>query len=231
MNNGQVKDILTTGLAMMAREFNRIVVRSQVQSFIISFVMCFLITAGIFRSYKLGFYSMIPLIIPIALDFAIMGVSGITLNAATATVASIDIGMGIDYSIHFLNRYRHELRLGHSVEKALDISTNTAGRGIIYNALGVAAGFLVLIPSQFVVISQLGILVAVDMIMIAFAALTFLPACIKILPPKLLKEGPSVPKTKGIITLDRKKRTSSGETGPQDDEEDRPAAHYHEGHH
>ncbi|MGC9323943.1 MAG: efflux RND transporter permease subunit [Desulfomonilia bacterium] len=187
-----VTDIITTGLAMMAKEFNHIVVTSQVRSFIISFFLCFIITSFIFRTFKLGFYSMMPLIIPIALDFAIMGVTGIKLNAATATVASIDIGMGIDYSIHFLNRYRHELRLGHPVEKAIDIALNTSGRGIIYNALAVAAGFLVLVPSQFVIISQMGILVAVDMITIAISALTFLPACIKLHPPKLLIETPSL---------------------------------------
>lgn len=187
--------IITTGLAVMAKEFNRIVVRSQVQTFLISFFLCFLITSGVFRSVRLGVYSMVPLLIPIAFDFAIMGVSGIRLNAATATVASIDIGMGIDYSIHFLSRYRHEIRMGLPVASALDRALNTSGRGIIYNALAVAAGFLVLTPSQFVIISQMGILVAVDMIVIALSALTFLPACIMLFPPKLLKDGPDCPET------------------------------------
>ena len=186
-----VTKVFTTGLAMLAKEFNRVVVSSQIRSFIFSFTLCFIITAVVFRSLKLSIYSMMPLIIPIALDFAIMGISGIRLNAATATVASIDIGMGIDYSIHFLNRYRHEIRLGHPVEKALDIAIHTSGRGIIYNALAVAAGFLVLAPSQFVIISQMGILVAVDMLTIAFSALTFLPACIRLLPPRLLAEAPA----------------------------------------
>jgi predicted RND superfamily exporter protein len=187
----KVTNIITTGLAVMAKEFNRIVVRSQVQTFFISFFLCFLITSGVFRSLRLGFYSMMPLLIPIALDFAIMGVSGIRLNAATATVASIDIGMGIDYSIHFLSRYRHEIRAGLPVASALDRALNTSGRGIIYNALAVAAGFLVLAPSQFVIISQMGILVAVDMVTIALSALTFLPACIMLLPPRLVKYAPS----------------------------------------
>lgn len=187
--------IITTGLAVMAKEFNRIVVRSQVQTFLISFFLCFLITSGVFRSVRLGVYSMVPLLIPIAFDFAIMGVSGIRLNAATATVASIDIGMGIDYSIHFLSRYRHEIRMGLPVASALDRALNTSGRGIIYNALAVAAGFLVLTPSQFVIISQMGILVAVDMIVIALSALTFLPACIMLFPPKLLKDGPDCSET------------------------------------
>jgi len=117
-----------------------------------------------------------------------MGASGITLNAATATVASIDIGLGIDYCIHFLSRYRHEIRLGRTVEEAIDVTLNTTGRAIIYNALALSAGFLVLVPSQFAVISQMGMLVAVDMMTISFSALTFLPASIMLFPPKLLKD-------------------------------------------
>jgi len=186
--DGLIKGIFTTGLAMLAKEFNHIVVTSQIRSFIFSFILCFFITTGVFRSFKLGIYSMVPLLVPIMLDFAIMAVTGIKLNAATATVASIDIGMGIDYSIHFLNRYRHEIRQGCTVETAIDRALNTAGRGIIYNALAVSAGFLVLAPSQFVIISQMGMLVAIDMVTIALSALTFLPACIRLLPPNLARE-------------------------------------------
>ncbi len=196
-----ITGIITTGMAMLAKEFNRLVVRSQVQSFLISISLCFLITSVLFRSYKLALYSLVPLIIPIALDFGIMGVTGIKLNAATATVASIDIGMGVDYSIHFLSRYRHEIRMGRTVTQALDIALNTSGRAIIYNALAVAAGFLVLVPSQFVIVSQLGLLVAIDMLTISVSVLTFLPASIKLLPPSLLDKLADVPKTEVKLKL------------------------------
>lgn len=182
---GAKGSFITTGLSTLADEFNRIIVTSQLQSFVISFVLCFLVTVFIFRSFKLGVYSMVPLLIPITLDFGIMGATGMTLNAATATVAAIDIGLGIDYCIHFLNRYRHEIRLGLSVDEALDVSMKTSGRAIVYNALALSAGFLVLVPSQFVIISQMGILVAIDMMTIAFSSLTFLPAIIKVFPPDL----------------------------------------------
>jgi uncharacterized protein len=182
---GVKSNFITTGLSTLADDFNHIIVSSQLQSFALSFVLCFLVTVFIFRSFKLGIYSMVPLLIPITLDFGIMGATGMSLNAATATVAAIDIGLGIDYCIHFLSRYRHEIRLGRTVDQALDISMKTSGRAIVYNALALSAGFLVLVPSQFVIISQMGILVAIDMMTIAFSALTFLPAIIKLFPPNL----------------------------------------------
>ena len=180
----KITDIYTTGLSMLAREFNRLVVESQVMSFAVSFILVVLIVSVMFRSFKLGCYSVVPLVVPIVLNFGIMGVTGIKLNAATAVIASLAIGIGIDYSIHFLSRYRHEIMLQGSVDKAVDASLNTSGRAIMYNALAVAAGFLVLVPSNFVIISQMGILVALVMLTTSLASITLLPAMIKIFPPE-----------------------------------------------
>lgn len=190
LRSPQVAGIFTTGLSMLAKEFNRLVVQSQVRSFTVSFILVILIVSVMFKSFKLGCYSVVPLVVPIVLNFGIMGVTGIRLNAATAVIASLAIGIGIDYSIHFLSRYRHEIRLHNSVEKAIETSLNTSGRAILYNALAVAAGFLVLVPSNFVIISQLGILVALVMITTSLASITLLPAILKVFPPRLAKERP-----------------------------------------
>jgi hypothetical protein len=185
LTTSRVTDIFTTGLAMLAKEFNRLVVESQASSFAVSFILVIFIVSAMFRSFKLGCYSVVPLVVPIFLNFGIMGLTGIKLNAATAVIASLAIGIGIDYSIHFLSRYRHEITTQGSVEKAIERSLHTSGRAILYNALAVAAGFLVLVPSNFVIISQLGILVALVMITTSLASLTLLPAILKVFPPRL----------------------------------------------
>jgi len=185
LKTSRVADIFTTGLAILTKEFNRLVVESQASSFAVSFILVIFIVSAMFRSFKLGCYSVVPLVVPIFLNFGIMGLTGIKLNAATAVIASLAIGIGIDYSIHFLSRYRHEITMQGSVEKAIERSLHTSGRAILYNALAVAAGFLVLVPSNFVIISQLGILVALVMITTSLASLTLLPAILKVFPPRL----------------------------------------------
>ena len=187
-NNDPVSSIITTGLAMLAKEFNRLVVWSQITSFIVAFILVMIVTSVSFRSFKLGLYSMVPLIAPIVLNFGIMGISGIKLNAATAIIASLAVGMGIDYSIHFLSRYRHEINIVNDVDKAIRMSLHTSGRAILYNALAVAAGFLVFVPSNFVILCQMGMLVALVMITTSIAAITLLPAIVKVFPPQLVKE-------------------------------------------
>lgn len=195
-NNSPVSSIITTGLAMLAKEFNRLVVWSQITSFIAAFILVLIVTAVSFRSLKLGLYSMVPLIAPIVLNFGIMGVSGIKLNAATAIIASLAVGMGIDYSIHFLSRYRHEINIVNDVDKAIRMSLQTSGRAILYNALAVAAGFLVFIPSNFVILCQMGMLVALVMMTTSIAAITLLPAIVKVFPPQLVEEPMLTPSIK-----------------------------------
>lgn len=125
-----------------------------------------------------------------------MGVSGIKLNAATAIIASLAVGMGIDYSIHFLSRYRHEINIVNDVDKAIRMSLQTSGRAILYNALAVAAGFLVFIPSNFVILCQMGMLVALVMMTTSIAAITLLPAIVKVFPPQLVEEPMLTPSIK-----------------------------------
>ncbi|MBN2298032.1 MAG: RND family transporter [Deltaproteobacteria bacterium] len=199
LSGTQINNIFTTGLSMLAKEFNRLVVQSQIRSFSASFILVILIVSITFKSFKLGAYSVVPLFVPIVMNFGIMGLTGIRLNAATAIIASLAIGIGIDYSIHFLSRYRHEIAIRNDNERAIEISLNTSGRAILYNALAVAAGFLVLVPSSFVIISQLGILVALVMITTSVASITILPAMIKEFPPRLVKaKVPETDKTMNI---------------------------------
>lgn len=183
--DSRITEIFTTGLSRLAMEFNRLVVQSQLTSFTISLVLVMFITSFAFRSFKLGLYSMLPLIAPVVLNFGIMGATGVTLNAATAVIASLAIGIGIDDSIHYLSRYRHEILMGRDAFKAIDIAINTSGRAILYYSLAVAAGFLVLIPSNFVIISQMGILVGLAMVTTTMASVTLLPAILKVFPPKI----------------------------------------------
>ncbi|MEN6472817.1 MAG: efflux RND transporter permease subunit [Syntrophaceae bacterium] len=177
--------VFATGISAITREFNHIVIQGQISSFILALILVILVTMPIFKSAKLGAFSILPLLIPILFNFGLMGFTGITLNAATALIASITVGVGIDYSIHFLSRYRYELGLQVDVPTAIANAINTTGRAVMYNALAVAAGFSVLILSKFVPVMQSGMLTALVMIISSTAALTALPAVINRFHPRI----------------------------------------------
>jgi hypothetical protein len=107
-----------------------------------------------------------------------MGLIGIRLDVATALLSSIMIGVGVDYTIHFLWRYREERRQDRPAREAVITTINTTGRGIIFNALSVIVGFVVLIISSFTPIRFFGVLVVVSILSCLVGALVILPAMV-----------------------------------------------------
>lgn len=154
------------------------VVRGQFFSLGIALLIVFTMLSLIFRSLKAGAISTVPLGISIIILFGIMGFTGVKLDVATALLSSMMIGVGVDYTIHFLWRYREE-RSHHRPKKEAIITTiNTTGRGIIFNAFSVIIGFVVLIISSFTPIRFFGILVVLSIFSCLAGALVLLPAMV-----------------------------------------------------
>ncbi len=151
-----------------------------------------LVVALLLRSLVAGFLAVSPLLLALAMIFGVMGFAGIELNLVTALLSSIMIGVGVDYSIHFLWRYRDERRAGQNPVEAVERSLATTGRGIVFNGFSVVVGFVVLIISQFYPVRFFGLLVAISILASLIAALVVIPAIVIIFRPKFLE-----PKTEG----------------------------------
>ncbi|SIQ62174.1 efflux RND transporter permease subunit [Halanaerobium kushneri] len=181
-------NLSVAGHANMSLAANELIIGSQINSIIVSFIIVFIIVALAYRSIIAGIYGVIPLAFSLLINFALMGYTGIKLDIGTAMVASVAIGIGVDYTIHFLDKY-HENRLKtddlHQVTRNTLIST---GKAIIFNALSVAAGFLVLLFSNFYPLVYLGLLIAVTMFTSSLASMTILPLILKIFKPKFISK-------------------------------------------
>lgn len=170
-----------SGFTDLMIEANMLIVRGQVSSLLSSLILVAILMWIIFRNFRLSFISLLPLTVGIALNFGIMGFLNIPLNAVTAVVASIAIGMGIDYSIHFINRYRIELEAASgSVVTAITKTYESTGKAIISNALSVSAGFMVLLFSEFPIIKQFGGLMAFTVGITGLAAILIIPAALNL---------------------------------------------------
>ena len=175
------------GFAAIFSELVTEVVNGQVKSLLLSLITVALIVMLLFRSPAAGLISAIPLAQALLLLFGLMGYAGIELNIATAMLSSIMVGVGIDYTIHFLWRYREEREHGHTPEGAVKITLTTVGRGIIFNALSVVIGFIVLLVSNFMPVRFFGFLVVVSISTCLFAALMLLPAICIVVKPRFLE--------------------------------------------
>ena len=164
-----------TGFSVFLKDLARLVITSQVRSIIISILLVFLIAWITYRSFGIGILATTPLLGAVIINFGLMGVVGIDLSIPTAVISSIIIGAGIDYSFHFISRYKFELEKSDTTHP-VSRSIQTVGKPILYNALSVACGFLVLLTSGFLPIRFIGFLVALAMICCAIGALTLLAA-------------------------------------------------------
>jgi predicted RND superfamily exporter protein len=171
-------DVEITGSSYLFKVLTDLLVHGQIISLLVSLFGVALVVGLIFRSVRFGLLSMIPLGFTITLNFGIMGWLNIPLDTATTMLASIAIGIGVDYTVHFLAKYRRERRARSLSNDAVSETIRTTGRAIVYNVVAVAAGFAVLLFSSFGPIATLGALVALSMGISGLAALTLLPAAL-----------------------------------------------------
>lgn len=165
----------TTGVVKLFALKNHALVRSLFKSFGLSFVLIALALGVLFRSAKVVLCAMIPNVLPIVLGFGLMGWLDVPLNASTVMIASVGIGIAVDDTVHFLLRYRRERRADRSAASAVRRTYLGTGRAIVYSTLGLAAGFSILILSDFRLNREFGLLNAFIMVAALMADLFVTP--------------------------------------------------------
>jgi predicted RND superfamily exporter protein len=164
-----------------------LIFNSQLISIFISVIIVFLILAFSNKSLIAGVIGAVPLALAILCNFAVMGFLGIKLSLGTALISSLAVGIGIDYTIHFIEFFKHEYQSGK--QDFLRLTFIGCGKAMIITAVSVGAGFGVLALSQFRLIAQLGSLIALNMLITAFVSLTVIPALLMAIKPKFIYGG------------------------------------------
>ncbi len=143
--------------------FTDLILQGQIRSMIMSLVLIIILISLMFRNITIGLISSVPIIITALISFGIMGFMNIPLSTTTALLSSIAIGIGIDYAVHFLEQYRYNAATTDDKMVAAQKTMAHSGKAIIYNAIVVIAGFLVLMFSVFPPNRELGALVSLNM--------------------------------------------------------------------
>jgi len=172
------------GSVLVEKALNNLVVQSQLISLSMSLFIVFLILSIYYKSLWAGIIGILPLIISISMNFAFMGFFNIKLNIGTAMVASFAIGIGIDYTIHYMAAYQKEIATAKDEASLLYESFLGSGKAILFNATSVGFGFAVLGLSKFNMLSELGLLIALIMVTSSLGSLTVLPTILTIIKPK-----------------------------------------------
>jgi len=188
--NGQIifKEKGICGLSKLFSDLERTLLVNQISSLILVLLIVLILNSITFKSIAEGLISMIAIAFTIALNFGIMGLFKINLDFVTITVATIAVGSGIDYTIHYMLRYLHELKSTSDLKEAYLRTISTTGKGILSNSLSVGLGFAVLMLSSVIPLRNFGLLMFLSTLLSAFSALTILPVFL-IIFRNLVKKG------------------------------------------
>jgi len=162
-----------TGMPVLWDEIARLVLRAQIGSLVAAYVVVFLMLFFAYRKLRETLVALAPLVLTTGTLLGFIAASGIQLNLVTAIASSIVIGVGIDYSIHFVAAINYAKPDGPGyVLRAID----SAGRPIVANALGITIGLSALWLSPLKIHPEISMIMWVSMITAALTALLVIPA-------------------------------------------------------
>ena len=164
-----------TGLAVLYNNMLQSLFQSQIGSLTLVFSVIALMLLLIFKSFKIMVIGLIPNIFVASSVIGTLGLLRIPLDIMTITVAAISVGMAVDNTIHYIYRYKKEMKATKSVEQALLNAHTTTGRAIFYTAATIATGFSILSLSNFFPTQLFGIFTALAMLVAFISSLSLLP--------------------------------------------------------
>jgi hydrophobe/amphiphile efflux-3 (HAE3) family protein len=152
------------------------VAEGQVQSLSVAVIFIYAILTLLFASFRVGFFALIPNVLPVAAFFGILGIAGVGLNATTGLIACIVLGIAVDDTIHFLTRFNADAK-GKVDEKVGAISAlRSVALPVTATSVALCLGFLVFTTGELRNQIEFGGLAAIVLGFAWLVDMTFTPA-------------------------------------------------------
>jgi predicted RND superfamily exporter protein len=175
-------DVKLTGEAMLVYRASDTISVDLVTSIGWVLVPIFICISLLFSSFKAGFIAMVPNVLPIIINFGVMGITGIPLSIATFPVSVIAIGIAVDDTIHFMTRFSQEMKLTPSNREAIERTLKQELQPVFTTATALVIGFAVLCLGEFASTVQFGFLAATTMAVAWVTDLVITPALLHATP-------------------------------------------------
>tara|TARA_B100001173_G_C15670011_1_gene413267 strand:- start:158 stop:607 length:450 start_codon:yes stop_codon:yes gene_type:complete len=137
----------------------------------------------LFKSLSIAIICIIPNAIAAALVLGIMGWLNIPLDIMTITIAAISVGIGVDNTIHYMERFRREFPRFGNYRETMFFCHNSIGRAMYFTSMTIVAGFSILSLSNFIPTIVFGLLTSFAMLVALVGSLTLLPQLLMTFKP------------------------------------------------
>ena len=180
LNENQVH---LTGMLVLYNNMLQSLFKSQIQTLgvvILALMGMFLI---LFRSLKISLIAIFPNLLSIGVVLGFMGWMNIPLDMMTITIASISVGIAVDDTIHYIHRFKREIRSDGNYINTLQRCHESIGHAMFYTSVTIIIGFSILVLSNFIPSIYFGLLTGLAMLIALIAALTLLPELLVVFKP------------------------------------------------
>lgn len=169
-------EVTVTGAWMVFQKGTTYLIKNLMVSLGLAIAVIALVMALIFRSFAMVLVSLVPNLFPLIMTAGIMGYFGIPLKPSTILVFSVAFGISIDDTIHFLAKYRQELKITqYNIGQSVLLAIRETGVSMFYTSIVLFFGFSVFTASSFGGIVALGILVSITLVIAMIGNLLLLP--------------------------------------------------------
>lgn len=169
-------EVTVTGAWIVFLKGTEYLIKNLLLSLTLAIVVIAFIMALIFRSFRMVVVALVPNLFPLIMTAGIMGFFGVPLKPSTILVFSVAFGISVDDTIHFLAKYRQELKLSNfQIRRAVFLAIRETGVSMFYTSVVLFFGFSTFLASSFGGIVALGLLVSITLVIAMFSNLILLP--------------------------------------------------------
>ena len=176
-------DVHLTGLLVLYNNVLQSLFDSQIQTLGVLLLALMVMFLLVFTSFKVALIAVFPNLLAVATVLGVMGWAGIPLDIMTITIAAISVGIAVDDTIHYLHRFRREIRKDWDYTAAMYRSHGSIGYAMYYTSITIILGFSILTLSNFIPTIIFGLMTGLAMLIALLAALTLLPRLLIIFKP------------------------------------------------
>ena len=183
-------DVQLTGTSVVFLKGTNYLVKNLFSSLLLAIVAITLLMAVIFSSFRMILISLVPNLIPQILTAGMMGYFDISIKPSTIIIFSIALGISVDNTIHFLSRYRLQLKHNNwQIKESVLAALKETGYSMIYSAIVLFFGFFIFTLSSFGGTEALGYLVSFTLFVALFSNLFVLPSLLLSLDKMLITKS------------------------------------------
>jgi len=177
------EQVTLSGMLVLYNNVMQSLFRSQIVTLAVVFVAIMLMFGLLYRSLRMALIGPIPTVVAASLVLGIMGWIGLPLDIMTMTIAAIVIGIGVDDTIHYVDRFQSEVRAGVGYARAAEAAHGEVGRAMVYTTVIITLGFSILTLSNFMPTIYFGLLTGLAMVFALLSNLALLPVLLERVRP------------------------------------------------